>query len=74
MRRPHRINIMLLHQLDILLDVGSRDNASGQRMGVMAIDAPEFDRDAVDGEGGAAPLNLAEADPLRNDLDDVIPA
>ncbi len=60
--RPHGVDVVLLHQLDVADHRLTRDVVSGVRVVLVAVDALEVDRLAVHQQLAVVDLDLAEAD------------
>src|SRR5947207_11922866 len=62
-RSAHRIDVKLLHELDIFLHEFAADGTSGNRIMIMMIHAFDHHRFPVDKQLTFPYLNLAKADP-----------
>lgn len=68
--RAHGVEVILLHQADVGLDVGTGDRFARAGVVVVAVDAVEFHRNAVNKEFFAADLDFAKTHTDAPGLDD----
>ena len=68
--RAHGVEVILLHQADVGLDVGPGDRFARAGVVVVAVDAVEFHRNAVNKEFFAADLDFAKTHTDAPGLDD----
>ena len=68
MRRPYGVDVVLLHQADVLPHRGQGDGSARIRMMVMAVDPFQQDRPAINEELPVLYFDGAEAHALRQNL------